>query len=297
MKGLLEGDTLARLVEVRRPMEPLAEKDQFWLVGGVRLMKSRPHFHYGFGGTLTKESAFRKHRFSVPESGSEGFALILRGFLHPDGVPEEFFAGWVPLTAESDLDGWISFLNRQIDQRLAGISYDADRAQVSMASSIGEPLARSPSSPTTPAVPRVTSEPSDAHRVADRTGHHHASLEAVRQQGLVPVGFFRELGNEEADAPSVVQARGRRALAHKAEVVAYLRGGELVIAWMGGDEDYFSPGTFFGPEHISGDGVYAWPIALAAYVEFYDVELPAEFEEHMRQRAWRPISNLGGRGW
>lgn len=298
MKGLLEGDTLARLVEVRRPMEPLVEKDQFWLAGGVRLMKSRPHFHYGFGGTLTKDSAFRKHRFGSPETGVEGFALILRGFVHPDGVPEEFFAGWVPLTAESDLDGWISFLNRQIDQRLAGVSYgaDADRTPHSMAGSSARPLARPASSPTVPARPRATSDGSVAPRGADRTGHHHASLEAVRQRGLVPVGFFRELGNGEADAPSVVQARGRRAPAHKAEVVAYLRGGELVIGWMGGDEDFFSPGTFFGPEHISGDGVYAWPIALAAYVEFYDVELPAAFEEHMRQRAWRPGNDRSARG-
>jgi hypothetical protein len=295
MKGLLNDDTLKDLILVRRPIDALTETDQFWLAGTLRLMKRRPHFHYGFGGTLTNDSLFRKQRFHYPEASAEGFALILLGFIHPSGEPEEFFAGWVPPEAEAEMDRWIAFLNRQIRLRLAGVGYDDDpeRLPPSMNALAGASPSPSPAShapaPGSLAAPRrgVAAAPLGS---SDQAGQHHASLEVVRKHGLVPVGFFRELGNSKPNAPSLVEARGRRAAAHKSEVLAYLRGGELVFAWMaGGDEDFFRPGTFLGPEHICGDGVYAWPLVLAAYVELYDVELPREFEEHMQLRNWRHL--------
>jgi hypothetical protein len=286
MKGAFDDDAVKTEIRLhKRPMAAPKERAADFLVGNLTLHKSLPHFHYGWGGTLSRESAFRKQRFDYPDLNARGYALILRGFVHPSGTPEEFFAGWVPPEAENDLDEWIAFLNGQIVLRLAGKPYEsAERATV-----------RS----EVPAADRVNTDtgPASAARSSPVNDQHSTSLRVAREQGLKPVGFFRELGNAEADAPSLVEARGRRAPVHKAEVVTYLRGGDTVLAWMsGGDEDFFSPGTFFGPEHISGDGVYAWPIALAAYVEFYDVELPLDFEEHMRLRAWRPVNNVTRRG-
>ena len=31
---------------------------------------------------------------------------------------DQFFAGWVPVEREADLDGWIAFLNNEIAKRL-----------------------------------------------------------------------------------------------------------------------------------------------------------------------------------
>jgi len=37
---------------------------------------------------------------------------------------------------------------------------------------------------------------------------------------------------------------------------------------------------------------FVWPRTLAYYVEQYDVELPAEFEEHMKRNQWRVPSEI-----
>jgi hypothetical protein len=277
VKGLLDDEALKPLVRTYPPMAPLEEKDQFWLVGQLRLFKHRPHFHYGFGGTLTQDSAFRTHRFSYPDVPVDGVALILRGFVHASGEPEEFFAGWLPADHESELDRWTSFLNQQIAQRLAGVPYEGGPAA---APAIAPP-------PRVGAAPPAAPLPTQRRPISPN--NHYSSMQAAREKGLIPVGFFRELGNGEPDAPSLVEARGRRDPAHKAEVVAYLRGGETLLTWMGaGDEDYFAPGKFFGPERICEDGVYAWPVALSNYVELYSVALPSGFETHMRHRQWHP---------
>jgi hypothetical protein len=84
--------------------------------------------------------------------------------------------------------------------------------------------------------------------------------------------------------------RCKRAPEHKAEVVAYLSGADVLVTWMSSDgtEDYFAPGEELGPEHVLTDGVFAWPSTLALYVDRYDIALPTAFEEHMRAHQWRP---------
>ena len=104
-------------------------------------------------------------------------------------------------------------------------------------------------------------------------------------RALTMVGNFREMGYVR-DAPSLVDARGKRSAAHRAEVVAYLRGGTSYTVSPGPVRDLFDPTRFAGTAGIRTDGVFAWPDFLAYYVERYDVELPAAFEAHMRACAW-----------
>jgi hypothetical protein len=94
--------------------------------------------------------------------------------------------------------------------------------------------------------------------------------------------------SDRATAPCAVEARGTRRPDHKAEVVAYLRAGEPTFLWMTtAGPDYVSPGLTFGGDGIHTDVVYGWPSTLEGYVERYDVELPAAFEEPMRRNGWR----------
>ncbi|KAB2909167.1 MAG: hypothetical protein F9K40_03960 [Kofleriaceae bacterium] len=102
------------------------------------------------------------------------------------------------------------------------------------------------------------------------------------------VGNFRELGYEHhRDAPSIEEARGKRPPAHKAEVLAYLRGAKTITFSPGLNEDYFDRTQWVKGETMRTDGVYTWPDHLADYVERYDVALPAAFEQHMEARGWR----------
>lgn len=107
------------------------------------------------------------------------------------------------------------------------------------------------------------------------------------------VGNFREMGyDDEPDAPSLLDARGRRESSNKAEVVAYLRRAESISFSPGREEDFFDPSRTIGSHTMRTDGTYVWPDFLAGYVERYDVALPPEFEAHMRRSNWQLPSGL-----
>jgi hypothetical protein len=279
MKGIFDAIKLeSTMRSYERPMDAPTERRFDFLVGILTLDKARPSFSYGWGGKLSPESQFRKERFSYPAINAAGFALVLRAFVHASGEPEEFFAGWVPLEVEAELDRWIEFLNTQIALRLADVPYDAaTHGTLAPTRTAPAPQVALEAAPRPARVPTPMSPERNA-----------ASLRITREKGLIPVGFFRELLSGEPDAPSIVEARGKRPPHHKAEVVAYLRAGEPTFMWMTtAGPDYFSPDLTFGGDSIHTDGVYGWPSTLEAYVERYDVELPAAFEEHMRRNEWR----------
>ena len=102
------------------------------------------------------------------------------------------------------------------------------------------------------------------------------------------VGHFRETGYEDmSDAPSLVEARGKRPPAHKDDVLAYLRKAPTVIFSPGVNRDFFNPSQIISGDTMRTDGVFTWPDYLSDYVELYDVELPEAFERHMEARGWR----------
>lgn len=104
------------------------------------------------------------------------------------------------------------------------------------------------------------------------------------ERTAIVVGAFRELGY---DGPTLVESAGQRGLDHLAEVVAYLRAGRLLVMSPGLVKDVFDGETLAGKRSTRTDGVYAWPDALAYFVERHRVPLPAAFERHMADRSWR----------
>lgn len=106
----------------------------------------------------------------------------------------------------------------------------------------------------------------------------------------IRVGCFRELGY---DGPwSLEYARGKRSPEHLAEVVAYLRGGKLLVMSPGTVRDVFDQGTIAGTRSLRTDGDFTWPDSLAYYVERYAVELPPIFEARMAARSWVPPADV-----
>jgi len=100
---------------------------------------------------------------------------------------------------------------------------------------------------------------------------------------LEVIGAFRELELTDAlNAPSIADSRGQRAPNSKAEVVNYLRSGNVLVVSPGGmASDVFDPTRRTTTRAIVTDGRFAWSRELAYYVEVYDVALPAHFEEYI----------------
>jgi hypothetical protein len=100
-------------------------------------------------------------------------------------------------------------------------------------------------------------------------------------------GNFVEQGWNDIGAPSLVEQRGKRPAANKERVVAYLKAGVAFVVSPGFDEDFFAPPKTAAVSTIRTDGEYAWPSALAYYVENYDVGLSPDFEAHMQRNQWK----------
>jgi hypothetical protein len=123
----------------------------------------------------------------------------------------------------------------------------------------------------------------------EKSRTHPRSVGKIR---LKIAGNFVELGWDDADAPSLVEQRGKRGLEYKREVVEYLRSGTTFIVSPGIDEDVLDPTKSAGSASIATDGAWAWPKTLAYYVEAYDVALPPEFEAHMQRHRWKPADKI-----
>lgn len=236
----------------RAPLDGLHETGDAWSLGAsVRIDKRYPLFSDGLERDLLPTSHFYKRWFELAEPGQRGWAIVFQVF-PPGTLPRpkaEYFVGWVPPERGDEADRWIEFLNHEIRDRL-------QRAKPASA-------------------PDSAATGSSAGGEASSPGRRVLRVFKV----------FRELGAG-ADAPSIVDARGTRSPAHKAEVVAYLRAGTVHTFTMRISDDVFDPRATAGRASLVTDGVYAWPQLLAYYVDKYDVSLPADFEEHMRQRAW-----------
>ena len=107
------------------------------------------------------------------------------------------------------------------------------------------------------------------------------------------IGDFREMGYEHhPNAPSLVDAKGKRTPDHKTDVLSYLRKAKSINFSPGVNTDLFDPTQIVAGDTMRTDGTYVWPAFLADYVERYDVELPEPFERHMAARAWKLPTTL-----
>jgi hypothetical protein len=103
-----------------------------------------------------------------------------------------------------------------------------------------------------------------------------------------PVGFWRN-----PDAPSTASLPDPHDLVdpdwdprERAAVIAYLRGGDVVIYWQGHSWCRFHcgiPNDGMGAGDFT-DGEWIWPEGLPHYLEAHAVRPPEEFLEHVRRR-------------
>ena len=99
------------------------------------------------------------------------------------------------------------------------------------------------------------------------------------------VGGFREFGY--GNGPSLADARRSTALPNKEAVLEYLKNGATYILTPGLARDVLDPAAKDAVfMHIVTDGRYAWHLALAHYVQRYDLELPADFQEHIARNGF-----------
>ena len=108
---------------------------------------------------------------------------------------------------------------------------------------------------------------------------------------LRTVGFYREMEDAAGDEPSLRDVVGRGDPALKADVVRYLDGGGVLLAYFNLSEDVLDEGRrTIGPLEIRTDGEWVWPSDLAYYVDRYDVALPADFLDHAAASQWNAPS-------
>ena len=99
------------------------------------------------------------------------------------------------------------------------------------------------------------------------------------------IGAFQEFGH--AEGPSIKAALGKRPAADAEAIANYLRRGQPIAIGFGLHRDVFDRSKNAGPLHILTDGTFAWHQALAYYVQIHGVEVPAQFEAHIRGLGFR----------
>ncbi|MFJ4777931.1 hypothetical protein [Streptomyces sp. NPDC088762] len=97
------------------------------------------------------------------------------------------------------------------------------------------------------------------------------------------IGFYREMDpeNDAVFREPIGDKVRDQASYPKAEVKQYLDSGHPVFDIMEGTIDVIG-GAFRVPggSSLLSDGRFVWRVDLASYVEWYNIELPAEFVEH-----------------
>lgn len=120
-------------------LKGLTEDEHGWSYGGpVRIRKSRPYYDVGQQlFPLHPGTHFYKRPFSTPQPGEpsrevRGVALWFEKY--PKDPPvmgaSITLCGWVPVDREAELDGWITFLNGKITERLTSAPVDASDRQL-----------------------------------------------------------------------------------------------------------------------------------------------------------------------
>ncbi|MBL9014321.1 MAG: hypothetical protein JNL83_09095 [Myxococcales bacterium] len=118
------------------------EEDERWLrVGEVRLSKRGARVSVGFTHPIDAGTRFGLQRFELGDR--KGAAVVLSGA----GPLPDYFAGWVPDSAEAKAEAWVARLNAEIADRVshAKREFDAGRASQTLIFHLGSEYA--PDSP------------------------------------------------------------------------------------------------------------------------------------------------------
>jgi hypothetical protein len=108
------------------------------------------------------------------------------------------------------------------------------------------------------------------------------------------VGRYRELGFH--DAPSLQPLVRTGTEVHREKAVAYLKAGKTLILTPQLLRDVFDQSRTPGSRSILTDGTFAWPAALAYYVERYRIPVPVELEQHMARNGWHVPADVDLKG-
>lgn len=97
---------------------------------------------------------------------------------------------------------------------------------------------------------------------------------------MIYIGEFKEF-NPGYDFPSITESFSDKPYPGKEKIVSYLKNGEPGILSTEIPHDILT-GDVIPLENLAmDDGVFAWPLILAYYVDRYNVRLPEEFEQHV----------------
>jgi hypothetical protein len=117
----VDDDKIRRKVEFDPPLTGIEETATEWLLGQLHVGKT-----VNRGGTSWRASFSRTSRFYKREvalnDGTRVIGVVLRmcDIDDPPGQAQlEYLAGWTPVDRESEVDGWIAFLNTQITLRIS----------------------------------------------------------------------------------------------------------------------------------------------------------------------------------
>lgn len=110
---------------------------------------------------------------------------------------------------------------------------------------------------------------------------------------LKRVGFYKEMEHGESCDPSILDnIKIKQYKADIDNICCYLNSGIPLIVCAGTVEDVINPdnGTAGTPTFFT-DGRWVWPGDLSYYVKNYNLKLPDEFINTMRQADWKvPIT-------
>lgn len=106
------------------------------------------------------------------------------------------------------------------------------------------------------------------------------------------LGYYKEMPHGEESDPSIKDFIGKN-IENKKEVCDYLKKGIVLAACGQVVKDVILPekGIAGAPDDMT-DGKWLWPGDLAYYVENYDLQLPKEFIEYMKEKDWKVPDNL-----
>ncbi|MFC9966124.1 hypothetical protein ACFVH4_18000 [Nocardia ignorata] len=111
---------------------------------------------------------------------------------------------------------------------------------------------------------------------------------------LKPVGIYREMYRSgHADLPSLREARATQPLEDRGRIVQYMTAATPVFDVMGSVTDLLDANaSITSGQSLISDGTWLWRVDSIHYLTRYDLEIPAEFVDHVRGRNYRPTADV-----
>lgn len=112
---------------------------------------------------------------------------------------------------------------------------------------------------------------------------------------LIRQGFYCEMPHAENTDPSILGYIEKAQYgSDKSKILQYLRSGTVIVYCCGTCNDVIHPENgIAGVPSFYTDGRWVWPGDLHYYVDKYDLLLPVEFTEDMKNNNWEKQRGIG----